>query len=120
MIWRKARTRHWPSRRRTDRPLLSRQRADVHPHARSHRGADGHLLHVGAFRAGRLCPLDRISQRTCILNQLVVVEADLADPGVNDARLLRAEFHLAAFAAATAPFTSMVTVPRRGFGISPR
>src|SRR6185437_16936475 len=57
------------------------ERAHVHPHARPHAGADRYLLDVGALRPGGLRLDDGVGEHPGVLQQLVVLEARLADPG---------------------------------------
>src|ERR1700693_1804135 len=57
----------------------------VDRYAWPHGGCDRDRLHVGALRAGRLGPNDRIHQSGEIVSQFVVVERSFTNCGVNDA-----------------------------------
>src|SRR5207253_5495439 len=69
--------------------------AEVDLDARAHRRADRDLLDELALGARRLGLEDRVDERREIFLEIGFGEARLADPGVDDPRLLDAELDLA-------------------------
>lgn len=78
------------------------------------------LVHVDPLHGVRLQRNDAIDERLGVLRELLGVEAQLADGGVNVPRLIVAELDFAALYSATVFATSGVTVPAQGDGIDPR
>src|SRR5215212_1716706 len=76
-------------------PPLPRVDGLVQQNARTHGRGEVNLLHVLALRGRRLGLHDRVEQRLRVLAQAVVLERDLADADVDDARLIDAVLDLA-------------------------
>src|SRR3546814_8273510 len=69
---------------------------DVDLHVRTHRRRQGDLANIFALSARRLRLDDRIDESVEVLAQLFLAERQLAEAGVDDARLFDAEFDLTA------------------------
>src|SRR3546814_6768923 len=69
---------------------------DVDLHARTHRRRQGDLANIFALGARRLRLDDRIDESVEVLAQLFLAARQLAEAGVDDARLFDAEFDLTA------------------------
>src|SRR6266849_1160753 len=63
---------------------------------RAHARAQADAFDIRAFDARRLRPADRPDEGAHVLDQRLFAEAHLADPGMDDARLLGAKLDLAA------------------------
>src|SRR5205807_7923824 len=66
-------------------------------HAWTHCGANGYRFYVMALHACRLDGADLVEEGVDVVGELVLVEAQLADAGVNIAALVGAELDLAGF-----------------------
>src|SRR5581483_495709 len=81
----------FPLGRRGHRARLARVNLHAGPHRRAHR----HALDVIALGGGRLGAHDRLEQRACVLHQLGLAEAHLADARMDHAGLIDPVVNLA-------------------------